>query len=127
MRLAFFFLVFFTPLVLAQTNRLALTDPHKPLLVSSSARQVIINLSSNPTTGYSWRLKFYDPTIITPIKQTYKPPQPAIPGAQGIESFIFEVNENAFKVKRATEVTFIYLRPWNMDITQILTFNIISE
>ncbi|MBA2655260.1 MAG: protease inhibitor I42 family protein [Gammaproteobacteria bacterium] len=118
--------LFFSVTSLAQGSKLELTDPNKPILVSSVARQFTISLNSNPTTGYSWRLKTYDSHIVTPLSQTFKAPASNKPGAGGIETFVFELKEHAFKVKRVTQITFIYVRPWNLDIAKTLSFNVIS-
>lgn len=103
------------------------TDANKPILITKQVNEFKINLPSTPGTGYSWRLKDYDATVLTPISQTFMAPDTNKPGAPGVESFLFQINQNAFNVKRVSTITFIYVRPWNMDVAKTLTFNVISQ
>lgn len=102
-------------------------DPNKPIIVSKHAENFSISLPSNPTTGFSWHLKSYDADLIKPIKQKYQPPKKHLLGAGGIETFSFEVNDGALNVKRISEIVFVYLRPWKMDVGKTVTFNVISQ
>jgi inhibitor of cysteine peptidase len=103
-----------------------LLHPQKPIILSSNAKQVTINMVSNPTTGYSWYLKDYDERLFIPFSHTYFSPTAKKIGKAGAESFVFNVQRKASKVKRLSQLTFIYLRPWNGDIAQTVTFTILS-
>lgn len=111
----------------ALQNVLQTTALNKPIIVGKQANYFTIHLNSNPSTGYSWRVKSYDANVVVPIKQTFSHPKVPMPGAGGIESFSFRVNHNAFKVEGLTQVTFVYIRPWNLQVAKSVTFTIVSE
>lgn len=106
---------------------LSITDANKPILVNKHSDHFSVNLPSNPSTGYSWRLKDFDTTILSATSQRYEHPSKSIPGAGGIESFIFKIDPKFFVVKRVTQVSFIYLRAWNLNVAKTLVFTIVAE
>ncbi len=82
------------------------------IMVTKANREFVIKLKSNPTTGYSWFLREYDPSLITPVKHTFETPVPKRIGASGYEVWTFKVKPNAFVVPQQTAVRLIYARPW---------------
>jgi len=68
-----------------------------------------IDLRSNPTTGYTWEVKF-DPTYVQMIDRTYKPDtsDPRWVGGGGTDTFVFRGIKSG-----ETEIEFSYLRPWD--------------
>jgi inhibitor of cysteine peptidase len=76
----------------------------------------IINLESNPTTGYSWRTAEFEHGIVELVNNEYKPQNNTgnIVGSGGIEVWTFK----AVKKGKIT-IIFEYVRPWEKDIPPI--------
>jgi inhibitor of cysteine peptidase len=71
-----------------------------------------LKLKSNPTTGYAWFLREYDPLIVTPIKQQFIAGDKNKIGAPGLEYWTFKIKPTAFTVPQQTVIRLIYARPW---------------
>lgn len=83
------------------------------VMVPSDHPQVVIQLKSNPTTGYSWFLREYDGNLITPVKHAFEPnSNRKLMGAPGYETWTFHVKPAGFKVPQQTTLRFVYTRPW---------------
>jgi inhibitor of cysteine peptidase len=67
-----------------------------------------VDLKSNPTTGYRWRIIRYDKAILKLIKRSYVSPKTHLIGSGGIESFKFQ----SLKSPIDTVIKFKYARPW---------------
>ena len=70
---------------------------------------ILIALESNPTTGYSWQVRF-DTTALELVEQTYELGDYAkegVVGAGGTELFRFKALKNG-----TFKITFEYQRPW---------------
>lgn len=91
-----------------------ITDPNKPIVVTKSSPKVIIKLKSNPTTGYSWFLKDYDPRLLVLVKHSFQAPTQKMPGAPGVEIWNFRLNPPAFFGPHLLEIGFVYARPWDI-------------
>jgi predicted secreted protein len=50
---------------------------------------LVISLSSNQTTGYSWQIVKIDTSIVKEIKRNYQENQPANPGSGGTDNIFF--------------------------------------
>jgi len=85
------------------------------ILVTSSQPGFIYKLKSNPTTGYSWFLREYDPRFITPVNHRFEKGEGNLMGAPGFEYFTFRVKAVAFDVPHQTIIRFTYVRPWQSD------------
>src|SRR3990167_7048839 len=80
--------------------------------VTSVAPVFIIKLKSNPTTGYTWQLRDYDKSLITPVRHQYVAPDSKLIGAPGFDLWPFKVKAAAFSVPHRTSIRLIYVRPW---------------
>jgi inhibitor of cysteine peptidase len=75
-------------------------------------RQVTLELSSNPTTGYSWALiSEADTAVVRLVSDSYVPPAAQIPGAGGVQRIVLE----GVAAGEAT-LDFGYRRPWETDV-----------
>jgi predicted secreted protein len=72
----------------------------------------IIQLKSNPTTGYSWLLQTYDPKLIKLVQHRYVPPKQMLVGAGGVEQWEFQLTDAAFIAPQPIFIKLIYRRPW---------------
>ena len=88
--------------------------PHQPVFT--------VKLKSNPTTGYSWFLREYDPNLMSPVKHSYVPPEKQMIGAGGYELWTFKIKPAGFLVPQQTVLRMIYSRPWqgNDNSTQVV-------
>lgn len=82
------------------------------IFVTADKPNIMIQLTSNPTTGYSWYLQSYNERILIPIKQFYQPPNTKLIGASGKQIWTFTTRPNAFAVPQRTTLQFVYARPW---------------
>lgn len=88
----------------------------------------VIKLKSNPTTGYSWFLREYDNTLVTPVKHDFIPPGKALIGAPGYEVWTFKAKPAAFSVPQITNIRMIYARPWQSgESTTQLVFHVATQ
>ena len=69
----------------------------------------VIELDSNPTTGYSWSLAKAEPNIVEKVSSVYQPRRTAerLVGSGGTEIWTFKAI-----AKGQTTLTFEYRRPW---------------
>jgi inhibitor of cysteine peptidase len=88
-------------------------------------QEFIIELDSNPTTGYSWQAD-YDTTRLELVggEPTYTPDETEEPamGSGGVESFRFKALQAG-----DTQVSLTYAQPWEgggVGETQVFTVNI---
>ena len=87
------------------------TDQSKPITVSTGM-QFIVELDSNPTTGFMWTATF-DARVLSQVSQDYRP-DPATPGlvgSGGKDRFTFQAmaagtTDLAFTYHRANETTY---------------------
>ena len=66
----------------------------------------VIELKSNPTTGYSWKADF-DENFLSLVKSEYVPDSPELIGSGGVEKFTFTSLKQG-----TTTITMNYKRPW---------------
>ena len=88
------------------------TDPSKSIAVTPASRNIVLKIQSNPTTGYSWFLVYYDRDLLTPVNRTYVAPTSNLVGASGYELWNFKVSNKAFVVPQVTHITLQQIRPW---------------
>lgn len=88
------------------------TEDNRSVSVTSDQPQFIIKLKSNPTTGYSWFLREYDNSLMTPVKHVFEAAKGKIVGAPGSDIWTFRVKLSGFVVPQQTIIRFVYARPW---------------
>ncbi len=88
------------------------TEEQPNIVIAADQPEFTIKLKSNPTTGYSWFLREYDTTFITPIKHRFEADVKKLIGAAGYEWWTFRIKPAGFVVPQQTLIRFIYARPW---------------
>jgi inhibitor of cysteine peptidase len=97
-------------------------------MVSAKQPQFTVELKSNPTTGYSWFLSTYDPSLIAPVKHQFVAPDTKLVGAAGYQRWVFRVKPAAFVVPHQFTIKFIYARPWDTKETaREVTFQVMTQ
>jgi inhibitor of cysteine peptidase len=89
------------------------TETLPPQEIHANAGQnFTITLEGNRSTGYSWQLKSpLDSALLKKAGVSYRSKNPGTPGAGEDNLFTFHA-----KKKGTTDVTFVYLRPWEKDV-----------
>jgi inhibitor of cysteine peptidase len=90
-------------------------------IIADKTKSFSVLLDSNPTTGYSWDVKF-DDTYLKLNKSDYRPlPSENKVGSGGTQSFEFSSLKTG-----ETEITFSYRRPWETNVApqQIKIFKV---
>lgn len=83
------------------------------IIVSQKKPVFNIVLKSNPTTGFSWKLKSYNQNLITFVRHRFIAPQnKKLMGAPGCEEFIFKANKGSYRVNQVGYIKLEYIRPW---------------
>ena len=109
-------------------TKVVFTDSLKTIVVKKSKPVFSIILQSNPTTGYSWSLKNYDVSLILPVSNKFYPPtNKKLIGAPGYEKWTFRVKPSGFTVPQLTNITLIYLRPWDEQSAQVINFKVVTN
>ena len=78
-----------------------------------------IQLKSNPTTGYSWFITYYDHKLLTLRDHKYVPPKSDLVGAPGYEVWEFVATPEALKAPCVTTIKMVYARPWEISTHNI--------
>lgn len=116
-------LQFFTLLILAGFCAMAGAKPNMTnhydesntnILVTVRNPVFMIKLKSNPTTGYSWILKTYDPKLINLMSHRYVRPATNLIGASGYELWTFSAQQKLLGAK--TTIQLLYARPWQPNV-----------
>lgn len=110
-------------------QRIAFTDPLRPIMVTRSKPVFAVTLKSNPTTGYSWLLRSYDKNLITPVSRKFYPAtnKKFMIGAPGYEKWIFRIKPLGFVVPQTTSITLVYVRPWDDQSAQTINFRVVTS
>jgi len=118
-------------LFLPLTSALADTPPPKiyneglqAISVTRAQPQFIIQLASNPTTGYSWELQPYNPNTVVLVDHRFLAPKTGMMGAPGMEQWTFIVKNSAFKDKHDTQIQFQYGRAWESAKVKTVSFQL---
>lgn len=84
------------------------------VLVDLSTHKAQVNLSSTPSTGYSWFVKSVPVELFDNIEYQYNAPDNSgsAVGRSGIASFSFTLSDNAMTVPRLIPVVLTNARPW---------------
>ena len=83
---------------------------------------LVIQLASNPSTGFTWEVKDLDAAMLEPVgepefKDADTPP--GLVGAGGTLSTTFHALKPG-----STTLTLVYHRPWETDVEPIDTFTV---
>ncbi len=105
------------------------TEAKPAVMATKNQSQFVIQLKSNPTTGYAWFLRDYNGDLIQPVKHEFKPAEDKkLMGAPGYELWTFKVKAAGFVVPQQTTVRFVYTRPWEVvDSTTQLIFKVTTS
>ncbi len=104
-----------------------MTDPAKSIIVSPDHPTFTIQQPANPSTGYAWLLKSYNPQFITVTNYTYTSSGTTMPGAPGTATWQFKVKPEAFTAPQISTISFIYQRPWETQGGNEVTFTIVTS
>lgn len=89
--------------------------------VTPTDKTFTIRLKANPTTGFMWFLREYDPRLVTPVKHSFEKPDAKLMGAPGYDVWIFAMKPAAFLYPQQTFIRMIYTRPFSSEnVTPIL-------
>lgn len=88
----------------------------------------VIELRSNPGTGYSWFLSRYDHELVQPVKKEYEASNKKLVGSGGKERWFFRLKPKAFIVPNILTIEMVYARPWSLeDAPKSKTFKIVAH
>jgi inhibitor of cysteine peptidase len=73
-------------------------------------QELVVTLTSNPTTGYSWSFQLTREGIIAAKGSEYEPTEPQLPGSGGRERFRFIAVQSG-----QTALEFEYRRSWETE------------
>lgn len=108
----------FTVDVVQNAAALTLTEAASHQIVSVAAgTSVAIELESNASTGYSWKLSSSDPALGAP-SETFLPPTSGLIGAPGKQRFLFATSG----VTGYHTIRLDYVRPWEVGAPPAQTF-----
>lgn len=90
------------------------SEPAKSSTIVLSAKQpdYRLQLPSNPSTGYSWFVKSYDPHFLTIVNHRYQKSEGKKLGSGGKEVWQLRALPAAFKAPMLLELDLVYARPW---------------
>jgi len=77
----------------------------------TAGQNVVVKLSSNPTTGYKWHVSSTDRTFGYPAKDVYTASKPAAVGSGGVQTLTWKT-AGGFPVTGKHTVKLEYQRPW---------------
>ncbi|HVY53520.1 MAG TPA: protease inhibitor I42 family protein [Gammaproteobacteria bacterium] len=114
------------PLFLLPLPTLALipsyNESNTHIHLDNITHQFIIKLKSNPTTGFKWSLKQYDPHYLELVRHNFEAPNSKLMGAPGFETWLFETKQKNFT---NVPIKLIYARAWekpNSNVSEINFF-----
>lgn len=103
-------------------------SPKNKIIVSQKNPTFTITLQSNPTTGFSWKLKSYDKNLVTFVDHKFIAPQnKKLMGAPGYELWTFKANKGNYKVNQVGHVKMEYARPWTKEGATLKSFVVIVK
>lgn len=110
--LSIFIFALLTPLLALAHDVPVYTDANRPIMQGADQSEFVIQLNANPSTGYAWFLKSYDPNYIKVIQHQYIQPKRTLPGAGGIEEWKFQLTPMALAAPHRFSIEFVYARAW---------------
>ena len=119
-----FFIVFCLLFYITNNYAGVYTQQDKKIIVTADHPDFTIQLQSNPTTGYSWRLEKLPIQYIQLREHSFQPAQSDLVGAPGIEVWAFHVLPTGFQQTKTLILQFQYQRPWEKSTGTPLFFQI---
>jgi inhibitor of cysteine peptidase len=95
--------------------------------VNPSQSDMVLRLKSNRTTGYGWYLKTYDHNLLSLKSYRYIAPNAQLAGAPGVEEWHFKVLSTANIAPQLSQITFSYMRPWELSDAKETVINWVSS
>jgi inhibitor of cysteine peptidase len=103
---------------------------NKPVILSASDKgkqinlkvgeQIVISLTGNPSTGYSWEAIDLDTTMLEQVGDSvFQSNNPDMIGSDGILTMTFKALQGG-----TTTLTLVYHRPWETGVDPIDTFTV---
>lgn len=86
----------------------------------SSGDMLVLLLEGNPTTGYTWELDAFDPTILQQQGEPDFTPESDAIGSGGKFTFRFQAISAG-----QSPLKLIYHRPWEKDVPPLKTFELL--
>jgi len=93
------------------------------IIVPANQKQFSINLNSNPTTGYQWKLIKFDKTFLKLTASRYISAKSKLMGVEGQMQFDFKLSKGK-TYPAMTTMIFKYQRPWEPQEGTLQTVNI---
>lgn len=88
-----------------------------------SERSFVLELPSNPTTGYTWTCQIENPAVVSLEKDEFIASDSNKMGAGGTQRYVFKAGQNG-----TTTVTLQYLRSWEPNsVTEERVYEIEAE
>lgn len=104
------------------------TAKDKKIVVSQQNPTFTIQLSSNPSTGFSWKLVKYDDKLISLVDHKFiAPKNKKMLGAPGYETWTFKAIKAHYYVNQVGHVVLQYARPWSKEGATKTTFMIVVK
>lgn len=94
---------------------MALASSGKPeisVIADKKTHVATVELDSNPTTGFTWFVKYYPEELVDHVGYQYLAPKKSALGKGGKAVFTFTLGNDAFAVPRIVPVMFVQARPW---------------
>lgn len=111
--LLFFLLTLRVSVAVANVN--VYTENKCAITVASVQPQFVIQLNSNPTTGYRWFLQQFAHDLVQPLQHKFiAATDKKLIGAPGVERWTFAVLPAAFVVPQQIILSFVYARPFEI-------------
>lgn len=96
-------------------------ETNTSISVNAAQPYFMIQLKSNPTTGFNWTLGKLDDKLITLVKHEYLPAKAELVGSGGVDVWAFTVKQAALMTGQKLKLTFTYQRPWEKDASSAKT------
>jgi inhibitor of cysteine peptidase len=86
----------------------------------SRGDELVVSLTSNPSTGYTWRIARDDPARLKPLgAPSYERPSESILGGAGRQVFRFRAESSG-----TAALTLDYSRPWEKNVQAAKTYQL---
>jgi inhibitor of cysteine peptidase len=99
--------------VYAKTTSQIFSDPTRTIQISADNLQFSIIQPANPTTGYNWKIEFFDSSLLKLIDSKYQPATSHLIGSGGKMIWNFEVLPMALHHPTDTPIKLVYQRNWD--------------
>lgn len=105
------------------------SEEDKKIIQTKNQPEFMIQLQSNPTTGYSWFLKSYDKNYIRVIRHAFVSSYGRrLIGGGGVEQWTFQLTPEAFSAPHLLTIKLVYERPWESnDVPDSRVFQVMTQ